>query len=97
MDGIALLQLGDDGWSAIDIPPDEALRLAEKEFAEAVLHVDWPLLQAQAQELEGIVAVQEMETEADEPPVLDGLCNLLAVLQAIAQTYGLIESEMEAA
>ena len=96
MEGVEL-QLFDDERNGIELPPGEALRLAREEFAEAILNVDWPLLQAQAQELEGIVAVQEMEIEGDEPPLLDGLCNLLAVLQAVAQTYGLVEAEKEAA
>ena len=96
MEGV-MLQVFDEERNGIDMPPDEALRLAKDEFAEAILNVDWPLLQAQAVALEGIVAVQEMEIEGDEPPLLDGLCNLLAVLQAVAQTYGLIEAEKEAA
>ena len=96
MEGV-MLQVFDEERNGIDMPPDEALRLAKDEFAEAILNVDWPLLQAQAEALEGIVAVQEMEIEGDEPPLLDGLCNLLAVLQAVAQTYGLVEAEKEAA
>ena len=96
MEGV-MLQVFDEERNGIDMPPDEALRLAKDEFAEAILNVDWPLLQAQAVALEGIVAVQEMEIEGDEPPLLDGLCNLLAVLQAVAQTYGLVEAEKEAA
>ena len=96
MEGV-MLQVFDDERIGIDMPPDEALRLAREEFADAIQNVDWRLLQEQAEALEGIVAVQEMEIEGDEPPLLDGLCNLLAVLQAVAQTYGLIEAEKEAA
>ena len=93
MDGIELLQLGDDGRNAIDMPPEEAVIQAREEFSDLIFGVNWPLLKEQARELEGIVAVQEMELEGDGVPVLDGLCTLLALMQAVAQTYGLAEGE----